>query len=316
MTYQPVYINNSLFTERQTYVFEVLSQMELAPSEGYFVLRDPLGYKMLMPSGFYLHYGFETGQKIQCRVDKVNCNGRIFLEPQNPWYSEGQTYDFDVVSSGLRKSFSGEIERYFTVRDINSTIWKVKIPELVSGTFVHDRVTCMVERIKKGILHLRVKDHFTGQSCFTKGFEYKMILAEEKLNPDDGIVYYILKDEWGKYHPIKKKYYLHYRLKKGSEVRCRADGININGEVFLEPEHPVYQPGCEYILPVNRFEEYIFSDGTRQKWIVLKDHFHEDLKVKVPDETAMNWTQYKKLKCRILTIRKSRLEVALVCGVE
>jgi len=316
MTYKPVYLNNSLLTQGETYVFEVLSQMELAPSEGYFVLRDPLGYKMLLPAGFYLHYGFKAGQKILCRVDKVNCNGRIFLEPQNPWYSEGQSYDFDVVSSGLCNSITGDIERHYNVRDLSNKVWRVKIPASITEQSIPDKIPCTVERIKKGILYLRIKGHFAVQSPFSEGMVYELFLAGEKFNPEDGQVYYLLRDEWGRNHPVKKKFYLHYRLKKGSMIRCIANGTNLHGEVLLEPEHPVYQYGGEYIFPVNRFEEYVFPDGSRQKWVVLKDHFHEDAKVRVSDETALYWTQFKQLKCRVSTIRKSRPELAIIGGVE
>ncbi|HSV87021.1 MAG TPA: hypothetical protein VLH61_00100 [Bacteroidales bacterium] len=316
MIYQAVYINNSLLTEGQTYAFEVLNKMELAPDDGYFVLRDPLGFKMLLTAAYYIHYGFEAGQKILCRVDKVNCNGRVFIEPQNPWYTEGQTYDFIVAGRGIRISITGETESYFMVIDVKGLIWRVKIPPFLPGHTIPDKLPCLVRRIKKAVLHLSINGYDEGKFELTEGKTYQVVFVGERTSPDDGQVYYILADEWGNKHLIKKKHYFQYGLKKDSVIRCLAFCNNHSGEMFLEPEHPVYQPGGEYIFPVNRFEEYIFSDGTKQKWVALKDHFHEDVKVRVDDDLAPHWVQFRKLKCRVNSIRKSRLEVTLVCGVE
>lgn len=30
-----------------------------------------------------------------CRVDKINCKGEVFLEPHNPYYTEGESFPFD-----------------------------------------------------------------------------------------------------------------------------------------------------------------------------------------------------------------------------
>lgn len=315
MEFRPVKIQNSLLTEGTTHPFRLLGQMELGRGELYFVLRDPLGYKMLMPAGFYENYGFEEGQEIICRVDKINCNGRMYLEPQNPWYNEGEVYDFEVVSYGHRKNFAGNHEWYFVVRDKSGKHWRVKRPVSETAVDIPERVACRVERIKKGRLYLQLDGASPEHQLFKDGETYIFTIAVEKVNPDDGFPYYILEDNNGQRFLLRKKYYVNYRLRKGQRIECRVDGTMGDGYPFLEPIHPHYRPDEVYDFPVDRLEEFVFSDGTRQKVIVLKDLLGEEIKVRVDEAAANQWAPFRSLRCKVLKIRKSRLEVEILQGV-
>ncbi len=315
MEFRPVKIQNSLLTEGQYYPFKLLGKIEFGRGESFFVLLDPLGYKMLMPAGFYENYGFEEGQEIICRVDKINCNGRMYLEPQNPWYKEGEVYDFEVVSYGHRKNIAGNHEWYFVVRDKSGKYWRVKRPFSNTKPEFPERVSCRIERIKKGHLYLQLHGIDARQSLLIDGETYAFSIAEEKVNPDDGFAYYILQDSSGQRFLLRKKYYVNYRLRKGQPIQCRVDGSMGYGYPFLEPLHPHYMPGMIYDFPVNRLEEYVFSDGTRQKVVVLKDKLDEEIKVRVDEPAAMHWAPFKTLRCKVLKIRKSRLEVEILQGI-
>ncbi|MBW6499524.1 MAG: hypothetical protein K0B09_14135 [Bacteroidales bacterium] len=316
MEFRPVKIQNSLLTEGQSYPFRLLGKMELGRGEEFFVLRDPLGYKMLMPAGYYQSYGFAEGQEIICRVDKINCNGRMFLEPQNPWYKEGELYEFEVLSHGHRENIAGNHEWYYVVKDRGGRPWRVKRPVSDGAGDIPESVTCRIERIKKGQLYLQLEGAAPEHRLLKNGETYAFTIAEEKVNPDDGFAYYILEESSGKRFLLRKKYYVNYRLKKGQPIKCRVDGTMGDGYPFLEPFHPHYQTGEVYDFPVDRLEEYIFSDGTRQKVMVLKDKLGEEIKVRVDEEAAIRWAPFRKLSCRVQKIRKSRLEVEILQGVE
>ncbi len=315
MEFRPVKIQNSLLTEGASYPFRLLGKMELGRDERYFVLRDPLGYKMLMPAGYYESYGFKQGQEIICRVDKINCNGRMFLEPQNPWYREGEVYDFEVISYGQRVDIAGNRDWYFVVRDLGGRRWQVKCP--LSETFfsLPEKVACRIERIKKGKLYLQTDEPLPKIPALKDGEIYPFLVVDEKVNPDDGFSYFILEDSSKKRFLLRKKYYGNYRLRKGIKISCRVDGYMPGGYPFLEPEHPFYQVGLVYDFPVDRLEEYVFSDGTRQKVVILKDQLSEEIKVRVTEELANRWGSFKKLQCKVLKIRKSRLEVEILQGI-
>jgi len=312
MEFRPVKIQNSLLTEGETYLFKVLSKMELGHNETYFVLSDPLGYKMLMPAGFYNHYGFLPGQEIMCRVDKINCNGRMFLEPLNPWYTEGKVFDFKVVCSGRRKNIAGINEYYYRLMDVSGQTWQVRRPLANGFDDFPDKVNCFIERIKKGKLYLGLHGVDPSPGLLKQGQTYEFVILSEKVNPDDGFAYYIVEDPNGNRHFLRKKYFINYRFKKGLTFTGRIDGTFGDGLLFIEPKHPAYEIGGEYVFEVNRLEEYIFSDGIRQKNIVFKDCFDEDIKVKVDDQAARIWATCNKLKCRVFKIRKSRVEVEIL----
>ncbi len=312
MEFRPVKINNSLLIEGETYPFTILGQMEFDSGESYMVMRDLLGFKMLMPAGFYKHYHFLEGQTIMCRVDKINCNGRMFLEPQNPWYTQGQVFEFEVVCSGQRLNIAGVIEYYYLINDASGKKWRVsRPPKINAGTFP-EKVSCLIRRIKKGQLYLDLHGVNLNPGCLLQGRWYEFLIVDDKVNPDDGFSYFIVEDANGHRHMIRKKYYVNYRLRKGSSFTGIIDGIFGNGYLFIEPKHPNYEIGGDYIFEVNRLEEYVFSDGTRQKIIALKDSFNEDIKVIVNERAAMEWAPYKNLKCRVFKIRKSRVEVEII----
>jgi hypothetical protein len=48
---------------------------------------------------------------------------------------------------------------------------------------------------------------------------------------------------------------------------------------------------------------------------VLKDCFAEEIKVQVDEQQAARWANFRKLRCKVVRIRKSRLEVEILSGV-
>ncbi len=104
MAVKKINIPNARLTEGQWYTFRILKVVSLGEDEGWFVMQDPNGYKILLPKGFYEDYGFAPGQSVSCRVDKINCNGRMFLEPGHPHYKEGEVYDLSWKAKAAVKT--------------------------------------------------------------------------------------------------------------------------------------------------------------------------------------------------------------------
>lgn len=63
----------------------------------YLILEDAQGYRFLQDYTPYASYGLKPDTKITCRVDKINCNGKIFLEPAHPWFEEGEYYEVPII---------------------------------------------------------------------------------------------------------------------------------------------------------------------------------------------------------------------------
>ena len=79
-------IKNQLFLkENGFYVFRVIKRITLPDESRFFVLESPFNTRHLLPAEFYEKYDIMPGKNIRCRVDKINCVGRIFLEPGHPY---------------------------------------------------------------------------------------------------------------------------------------------------------------------------------------------------------------------------------------
>ncbi len=312
MHIKKVNIPNARLTEGHSYPFHILKVVSLAPDEEWFVMQDPNGYKILVPKDFYHQYGFAPGQTITCRVDKINCNGRMFLEPAHPHYTEGNIYDFELVNKGRRKNIINQDERFFIVRDLLGKEWKVRTYDEALWENPPDQIPCKLKRIKKGKLFLVVAGEEVRHSNLETGQIYPFTITDETVNPDDGQSYYILEDSTGNKHLLRKKHYMHYGFRKGQQIECKVDKFASEGYFLLEPLHPCYETGNTYRFPVERVEELIFTDGFKQKVVVLADCFGEEVKVFADDEVAAYYQNSDTAEARVERIRKSRLEVELV----
>lgn len=307
-----VHIPNSKLTEGETYPFLILKFVTLEPGDDWMVLQEPRGYKILVPLNYYTSYGFKPGQTVLCRVDKINCNGRMFLEPRHPVYEEGKVYEFDVIEKKYRVGITDETELFFEVSDALGSRWQVYTRRRHLWDHPPDRLKCLVRRIKKGNLFLEIEGEELKRSRLEAGKLYSFQVVDEKFHPDDGYYYYILADQWGGKHLLRKKYYTAYHIRQGSEIRCRVDKLTSEGYYALEPEHPCYTIGKTYEFNVGRLEELVFTDGFRQNVMVLKDCFNEEIKVHIDDDQVTLLAECKKHKAKVQRISKSRLEVELV----
>ena len=73
----------------------------------YYVLSGPDKRKYLLDIEDYTSYNIKPGVQLDCRVDKINCQGEIFLEPRHPYYEEGKSYSFNVNNYEDRVNKSG-----------------------------------------------------------------------------------------------------------------------------------------------------------------------------------------------------------------
>ena len=311
MDIRSVPIPNARLEEGRVYPFQIVKTVSLGPGDDWFIMRDPNGYKTLLPQFYYEEYGMKPGTEVLCRVDKINCNGRMFLEPMHPHYREGEVYSFDVVSRDHRINILEEEEYFFIVRDVLNKHWRVRTYNKAWWDSAPGNLRCLLKRIKKGQLFLVIEDEAFQPSKLHPGQEYDFILEGEKTHPDDGQTYYIVSDPYGEKHLFKRKHFARYGLKKGQKIRCRVDKFGAEGYFFLEPEHPCYERNKVYEFPLDRLEELVFTDGSKQPVMILQDCFGEEVKLHSDGETLRRYRGQRILYARVKDIRKGRLEVEL-----
>jgi hypothetical protein len=83
--------------EGMEYSFRVEKLISL-PDADYFILMDEWGNKYLLPEVYYKNYQIKPGKNILCSVNKINCNGKIFLEPRHPIYTIGMIDSFEIYA--------------------------------------------------------------------------------------------------------------------------------------------------------------------------------------------------------------------------
>jgi hypothetical protein len=311
MNIKSLKVNNSRLTEGEYYPFKILKTISIDHDCPMFVMQDPLGYKVLMPANFYNHYGFKAGQIVQCRVDKINCNGRMFLEPQHPHYKEGEVYDFPVLEKGTRKNFVGEKEHFVVVRDVFDQKWAVIV--FSENCLPNDerQIKCRIDRIKKGKLFLSIVTdiHIHAHMKIDRWYEFEVTGA--RRNPVDNLSYFILKDKSGIHHPLKKKYYTHYGIRIGNTIRCKAVKFTSEGFFHLEPENPWYRIGEKYLFRIIGIHKLEFSDGSIQYVLVVDDPYRDDVKIFIEPGQVKSFIDKTHVECLVQNVRKSRLELQI-----
>ncbi len=96
----------------QKYLFYFQKKVFLPDGLEYFVAIDPFGDKHLIPTEHYADYNLQINKKYLCKVDKINCLGRIFIEPPHPFFKEAESYAFKYVKTVQKNHKSGNIYTY------------------------------------------------------------------------------------------------------------------------------------------------------------------------------------------------------------
>ena len=141
--------------EHKAYNFKLLKKTKTDECE-FYVLKDPFGTKHLMPTQYYTDYNFKIGDTIKCWLDKINCKGQKFLEPEHPHYKRGNKYKFSFTAK--RKEITKK-EEEIEILSINDKYKSecVIMPDNkfhLSDDFKNKTFFCEVKRVKKSRLYL------------------------------------------------------------------------------------------------------------------------------------------------------------------
>lgn len=112
-------------------------------NEDYFVIRDPNGNIHLLMRRYYEYYGLKQGEKFTGRVVKYKDTGEKIIEPDNPFYSVGDTLVMKLTSidrNVINSTFTLELKDKFGLYHCIET-------DRIPG---RKNVRCKVIMIKKG----------------------------------------------------------------------------------------------------------------------------------------------------------------------
>jgi hypothetical protein len=148
MTAPAWYNDGKKLIEGETYTFNFIKIIPLSDNMNYMQMEDPFGIRHLVPYEFYSQYGLKPGNTVICRVDKINCTGRVFLEPEHPYYKSGESTLFKI--SRFEYKSEPDIRSVIIVMDIFGN--EISI-ELENGSMIEQNAShllCVVNGFKKG----------------------------------------------------------------------------------------------------------------------------------------------------------------------
>jgi hypothetical protein len=283
--------------EGNVYKFLVEKELSLPDNTIHFLLKGPDLKKYLIPAQNYLNYGLIPGNTIKCRIDRINCNGKVFLEPRNPWYSEGKSYNFRVDGIEVRTDKKGINHNVVIVKDRSgnkiSVLHNPSDPYPPKGTLL--KLT--VERITKGKLHLLAMTSELGSETIKIGKSYEFVIERIEKGMDEE-EYFVVKDPFGDLHTISRKFYEYYGYSLGTRFKGKIIKNRNNSEYAIEPENPFYKPGSVIKMTLTGFTENIVNPSFT---INLMDSFGFTHCI----ETA-TLPAGKKVRCRIVMIKKGK----------
>ena len=140
--------------EGNEFLFSVEKKLTLPDGE-YLILLAEFNQKYLLPTQNYSEFNIKVGDKIKCRIDKVNCNGKVFLEPEHPIYKVGDKAVFTVLNEEERVTHKTQ-DKYLVIKAIGENTKRAIIPGDYESTRTSQGISCLCEvvKIKKGELVL------------------------------------------------------------------------------------------------------------------------------------------------------------------
>ncbi|MFO7617862.1 MAG: hypothetical protein R6V75_11485 [Bacteroidales bacterium] len=294
------------YKEGQRLPFLIANKLALpGTDEINFILVGPDQKKHLLPEQDYALYNLKVGQSITCTVDKINCSGKIFLEPDHPYYKIGERYDFLVLRISEQETFMGASQLIAWVRDLHGLEWPCPVDSIEGIEPGYSHLACRVERIRKAELQLSLPAFTSRFSALKTGQEYLFRVTDIKTFEDKE--FYIVKDFLGNYHRLPVDYYKDYGFRMNQEVKALVVKYSPTGECIIEPLHPYYKPGEEYPFRFVRLEKKVDLFGRVEAVLLVEDLYGNLVKVK-PEPWQIEDADYKpdQIICKVLKSKKGR----------
>lgn len=287
--------------EHISYPFRVVKLITLHEQKKFWILEDCNGFRHLLNASYYYDYGISPNQTIICKVDKINCSGKIYLEPNHPVYQEGNIYSFPIAHSVKIDSLQSELASVVTVIDVFQHQWSLSM-SLSSA----DSCLCRVDRIKKGQLFL--SDPISNTiTWYKEGVDYSFTVDDIKNTIDQGECFF-LRGENDHIHILATANYLKYNISKGDTIICKVVTQHPSGSCVLEPRHPLYVPGKEYTFSVLCLEEKMSYRDTDEFVLTVVDAFGMHIQIALgtepPDKAILSC---KEVLCEVDRIKKGKL---------
>jgi len=309
--YYTVRNSNKNIIEGKTYSFKIIKLVKLSKNEEFFILESSLGRRHLLTSKYYKRYGFEKGQTINCRVDKINCSGKIFLEPEHPHHKQGKFYYFEIKNIENQTNKFGEQVSNITVIDNLGNDAICNIDKNTAANFnVGELINCKVQRIKKGTLYLS-HNSVHNKIILRHGKYYDFKISDIKKLSDNK-TYYILLDNNKNKYILDYEFYDNYNFRIGQSIKCSIVKFSSKGYYFLEPQHPFYEINKEYFFKFIKHEKTSITNENEEYTITVEDIFGNEIKFTSDKDILSGEKALQEIKCKVDGLKKGKALLSLI----
>lgn len=296
----------TVLEEGKYYPFRVTGSVILPDGSDCFILTDVNGVKHLLYKEFYSNYKLTLNKEILCRIDKINCTGKIFIEPEHPYYKLGSSYTFVFDHYVHLEGSDGDTERLAVLKNGYAEDIFLAADEVETPLKEGEQLTAVVEKIKKGRVYITPGTSVNDYTGMEAGKKYRFTL-KGTMNVGGRYAYYILRGDNGREFRIRKKFYAKYGLKKGDAVTCEL--IETDHQVFLEPVHPFYEVGFNYEFRISgETTMYEYPDQEAEAYL-LEVKYGKDAVIRKAD-VSPDKINGDMIKCTIIAIKKSQVFLA------
>lgn len=293
------------FSEGEIHNFRVLKIVEL-PDEGkFFVLKHPSGRRLLLPAQNYIHYQIDAGKELSCRIDRVNCTGNVFLEPQHPVYLEGSTYPFKIIQpidiNGsllvVTDCFNNNLRVFLSSEQLREI--------MASG---NDLISLRVVRIKKGKPVVTLSNDYIEKLQVHVGEIHKFIIESIEVNNFSDEVF-VLKSGGLPRAELKTRHYSHFGYKIGDSVTASVIKINDDATLKVEPENPFYKKDEVYEFRIDDIEQ---SESSMDPVLIVYDSITKNIGIPITKQQKNCLKNETRVLCRVIGFRKGKPRLEMV----
>lgn len=271
------YAGQHKLIEGEWYNFKIIKQIEFE-NEGYFILETPFKSRITIPSEPYKNYCFKIGEEVLCKVDKISCSGKIYFEPEHPYYKVDNAYSFEYVDfKEIKSLYGGSLFVVYFKDKLNNLI---EIPAWKTISEMEPYQYLKVIRIKKA--HVTA---YPVDSPYISKYENNQKLKltfVEKFQNQYGEIEYLAHDQFHFWCIIPAKYFNSIEIPKNSFLNAIAVKHPTNNYFYIEPEHPLYQRNGLYPFVVKEVQinHNILNDiGLPELNITVKDSIFDNYKL-------------------------------------
>lgn len=287
-----------IFREGEWYDFKITNQTEVPDKGFHYVLQHTSGRKILLLMDNYVKYNLRIGSSIECRVDKINCTGQIFMEPKHPFYNIGESYKFKILTNS-------PLESHIEVEDLLGNRIQVYLPQNIKTD--KDELILKVINTKKGKPVLALPNISTNcdENIEVDGSICALISEIFTLNGEEFFKLKINNDCFGL---LKVKHYKGYGFKVGGIVSCKYLGSNPDGSAKIEPINPNYTIGDIYKFKVEGFQEITDIENDTVIIAEVLDVSNRKCGVKLPNKVYLKG---QTINCKVTGYRKGRPQLEI-----